>query len=283
MQPSPGQHPDAVNADLPQAWLQRVRERIEQPPARPRLHLQWGGHTIGSVEPALLQALWAKTPNWRDRLRLVDTASPVHAELSGAHLTALLAELAGALRDAGLAHAWRNEQLPVRSSDGSELGTIERAAVRPLGIATRAVHLCGTAPDGAHWVQLRSMTKATDPGRWDTLVGGMVAAGQSVLGALERETWEEAGLQLARLGELAPGGVVTVRGPSAAGAMAYTVETIDWYFCVVPEGVTPLNQDGEVERFERLAPDMLRERLLAGGFTAEAEVLLAAAAFGVVW
>ena len=72
---------------------------------------------------------------------------------------------------------------------------MERAVVRPLGITTFAVHLLAS-PDGRHWVQQRSLTKPNDPGLWDTLMGGMIPASDSMAQALERETWEEAGLRL---------------------------------------------------------------------------------------
>jgi hypothetical protein len=56
--------------------------------------------------------------------------------------------LAQALRVAGLAGAWRDELLAVTDEQGTALGVVERAAVRPLGIATRAVHLLARSPDG---------------------------------------------------------------------------------------------------------------------------------------
>jgi hypothetical protein len=62
--------------------------------------------------------------------------------------------------------------------------------VRPLGIATRAVHLVGVCADGSIWVQQRSEDKANNPGMWDTLMGGMVSAADGLAEALARETWE---------------------------------------------------------------------------------------------
>ena len=38
-------------------------------------------------------------------------------------------------------------------------------------------------------------------------------------------------------------------GPPTRAARGYVVEYIDWYRCVVPEGVVPVNQDGEVAQF----------------------------------
>jgi 8-oxo-dGTP pyrophosphatase MutT (NUDIX family) len=145
--------------------------------------------------------------------------------------------------------------------------------VRPLGIATRAVHLVAWTPDGTAWVQQRAHDKATDPGRWDTLVGGLVAAGESDAEALERETWEEAGLRLEALRDLRRSEGFVVRRPVREG---YLVEHVEVYEAVVPEGHVPANQDGEVAGFERIPPEALWQRLAADEFTLEAALMLAA-------
>jgi hypothetical protein len=71
------------------------------------------------------------------------------------------------LRAARRCGPWRDEQLRGRHP-GQRLGTVERGAVRVLGLATQAVHLVGVAPDGRHWVQQRALDKPNDPGLWDT-------------------------------------------------------------------------------------------------------------------
>jgi 8-oxo-dGTP pyrophosphatase MutT (NUDIX family) len=142
--------------------------------------------------------------------------------------------------------------------------------VRALGIPSFAAHLVGSAADGKVWVQQRAFDKATDPGAWDTLVGGLIGAGETTLGALERETMEEAGLVLARLDGLVHAGRVAVRRPVAEG---YMVEDIEVFHAVVPSGVAPVNQDGEVERFECLDLDALHARLAGGAFTLEAALV----------
>ena len=65
--------------------------------------------------------------------------------------TASLRQVALAMREAGVAHTWRDEQLAVTDSDGRMLGVVERAVVRPLGITTFAVHLTGVL---ARWPAL---------------------------------------------------------------------------------------------------------------------------------
>jgi ADP-ribose pyrophosphatase YjhB (NUDIX family) len=140
------------------------------------------------------------------------------------------------------------------------------------------VHLAGFAPDGRHWVQQRSMDKANDPGLWDTLMGGMIPAGESIERALERETWEEAGLRMAQLRALRNGGRLLTRRPSGEDANGYVVEWIHWYACVVPEGIEPRNQDGEVAQFALRSPQEVAAQLLGDEFTLEAAVVLSESA-----
>ena len=251
------------------AWLAQLHAAAQRPPARPRVPLWWQQATIGSVEPALCERVPSGLLHREQRSGEAGVA--LHGDL-----TATLAQLADALRSAGIAHAWRDEQLAVTDAAGQVHGSVERAVVRPLGIATRAVHLIGLAPDGWHWVQQRSLTKPNDPGLWDTLMGGMVPACDGLQEALERETWEEAGLRLAQLQDLVHGGVVRLARPTGDGGLGYVVETIDWWRCVVPEGVVPVNQDGEVAQFCRVEPADLVAALVGGAFTLEAALVFAA-------
>ena len=189
--------------------------------------------------------------------------------------TPRLNQLADLMKDAGLAGAWRDEQLAVHDASGLKIGTIERGAVRPLGIATLAVHLVGQSPDGRFWVQQRAFDKPTDPGKWDTLMGGMVSAGDTVETALERETWEEAGLNVAHLQSLRYGGRQSNCRPSSDGAAAYMNEYIEWYAATVPDGLMPINQDGEVAQFALMDEAQLLVAMQRGEFTLEAALIFA--------
>ena len=140
-----------------------------------------------------------------------------------------------------------------------------------MNITTRAVHLVGFAPDGSVWVQQRAFDKAVDPGRWDTLMGGQVSAGESIAETLERETQEEAGLAIADLIDVRHTDRITVRRPVAKG---YVIEHIEVFEATVPAALVPTNQDGEVERFECLPVAALLERLVAGALTLEATLIL---------
>ena len=242
------------------AWHAALAERAALPPLRPRRPLRLGGAVVGSVEDEV-------------GARLESAGLLLAGALPAGDADAALARIARWLHDEGLTARWRDELLAVTDETGAVHARIERSAVRPLGIATRAVHLLAWAPDGAAWVQQRAHDKATDPGAWDTLVGGLVAAGERDAEALERETWEEAGLRLAALQDLRRSEGFTMRRPVAEG---YLIERVEVYEAVVPEGLAPANQDGEVAGFARLARDELLRRLAAGAFTLEAALMLAA-------
>lgn len=226
---------------------------IGEPPAR-----------IGSIEASLAE-----------RMRLAGL--PLHASASqwrvAAPLDASLAAIAQWLHANRLGGRWRNELLAVTDPSFELLGVIERAAVRPLGITTFAVHLIAACAAGRVWVQQRARDKATDPGLWDTTMGGQVGAGESVADALARETWEEAGLAVSQLQDLRKVERIEFRRPVTEG---YLVEYIDVFEATLEDTLNPVNQDGEVQAFECLAPEALVERLLGEKFTLEAAVILAA-------
>lgn len=263
------------------AWHAALRAEADQAPRRTRWPLWAGESLIGSVEPDFLEAVQA---DCRLGQRAV-VQRVLRGEAQGWQVlgepTAALAQLALALRDAGLAHVWRNEQLAVTDARGRRIASIERAVVRPLGIPTRAVHLVGHDARQRVWVQQRALDKPNDPGKWDTLMGGMIAATDTLAAALARETWEEAGLRLERLRQVEYGGCVRIRRPSDDGGGAgYVVEDIDWYRCIVPEGLTPDNQDGEVECLRLMDRAELLALLHRGAFTTEAALILCEDLFG---
>lgn len=252
------------------AWREALRARADRPPLRPRQPLWWGDACIGSVEPELFQRAGLAGGRLVARcMRAGQEGWSLDGELSGT-----LAEVAGVLRERGLAHVWRDELLAVRAAGGEMLGVIERAAARPLGIATHAVHLAAVDEAGRHWVQQRAFDKATDPGLWDTLVGGMVPASDGLRQALRRETWEEAGLRLEQLRGLRHGGRTVTRRPAKEVPHGYVIETLDWFVATLPAGVLPQNQDGEVAQFRAMEPDEATRCLEAGTFTIDAAVIL---------
>ena len=257
-------------------WLAGLRAGATVAPLRPRVPLWAGQSVIGSVEADFLhQKCLQPFINGPHQLLKEEHPRELGWRLMG-DVSVSLNKLAKLLHDAGLAGAWRNEQLAVHDQFDHFKGTVERAAVRPLGIATTAVHLVGQAPDGRFWCQQRSFRKSNDPGLWDTLMGGMVSSADTVESALARETWEEAGLKVADLQPLRYGGRLTTRRPAADGnGSGYVIEDIDWYRCTVPEGLQPENRDGEVEQFVLMDTQQMLRKMEQGGFTTEAALILA--------
>lgn len=178
-------------------------------------------------------------------------------------LTAELNAAARRWQDAGWLNGWRDERFTAFGRDGAPLFELERAAFRPLGLTSRAVHLNGLSrlADGEvrMWVGRRSPDKAVDPNRMDNLVGGGVAAGESLRDALLREGWEEAGVGAERLETLAPAALLLAERPVQRGLHR---EWLYGYDLWLPDGVAPANQDGEVAEHRLLPLDEV-ERLLA--------------------
>ena len=56
------------------------------------------------------------------------------------------------LRDANCLRGWRDELLDVVAGE-DKLGVMERTALRPFGLPTKAVHLNAWTPDGRLWVR----------------------------------------------------------------------------------------------------------------------------------
>lgn len=258
-------------------WLQRLQAQANQPPATSRLPFYVQNLKIGSVEPVFIRHLALEANKDQREPLLKKERLSWHLGLGTGDVTSRLALLADALRRAGLAGAWRHELLAVRDESGVQIGSIERGAVRPLGLATQAVHLVGQSNDGRFWVQQRAWNKPNDPGKWDTLMGGMVSAHDTLETALARETWEEAGLLLADLQDLRHGGQQSNCRPSIDGSAGYMQESIEWYLCTLPNGLTPENQDGEVAQFALMDEAELLAAMQRGAFTTEAALILASA------
>ena len=258
-----------------QDWLKSLQAEANQQPALARVPFYAQNIKIGSVEPVFMHHLALQSNKYGCEQLLKEEQSGWRLILGQSDVTTCLNKLENLLRNAGLAGAWRNEQLAVCDELGRQIGTIERAAVRPLGIATLAVHLVGQTTDGRFWVQQRALNKPNDPGKWDTLMGGMVSSDDTVETALKRETWEEAGLHITELKELRHDGLKSNCRPSSDGAAGYMQEFIEWYVATVPDGLIPINQDGEVAQFALMDEAQLLAAMQRGDFTLEATLIMA--------
>ena len=209
-----------------------------------------GGERVGSVAKVHLPALAA----YPQSLRIA--ADGVWLTVPEAERDAALDRIARDLHGSGLILGWRDEIYAVCVAPTQPpLARIERAASRFWGTLTFGTHANGyvAAADGrpTHlWVAQRSLTKPTDPGLFDNLIGGGVPHGQTPLAALVREGWEEAGLSPAQMADARPGSVIRLLRDIPEGLQH---EWLYAYDLPLPRGLTPQNRDGEVANF-RLLP-----------------------------
>ncbi|MDH0734573.1 NUDIX hydrolase [Achromobacter spanius] len=201
-----------------------------------------------------------------------DAALHIGAHLTpGAALNAVLENTAQLLRQANCLRGWRDELLDVMDGD-DVLGVIERAAVRPLGLLTHAVHLNAWTPDGSMWVARRALSKSTDPGMWDTLVGGLAGCGEDLELALVRECGEEAGLDAPDLANRTP--LRTILRIHRRLPEGYQVEDVLTSTCVLAAGVRPANRDGEVMEIATVDVATVLRQIAEGEFTLEAALVI---------
>ena len=264
-----------LSISLPAGELQALFDRLihqAQQSAHPgSLRLRVAGYLCGWVFPAAANAL-SHLPG------VVTDTTGMHI---GAHLAAgqqldqLLATVANTLRAAGCAPGWRNELLDVWAEPGPEsfrIGAIERGVMRPLGLITRAVHLNAWSAKGGLWVAKRALTKATDPGMWDTLVGGLIGSAEDIDLALIRETDEEAGLEATDIADRSPLRVITRMNRRIPEGLQ--VEDVLTCECVLAEHIQPKNRDGEVMDIQCFAPEVVFQMLQRGEFTVEASIVI---------
>jgi len=242
---------------------ERLQARAHPPLPADLIPLHIAGSRVGDVQPEVAGFVADQIEEFvlkEGVLTIAGDMADVNAR------TALLARATARLRDAGLITGWRDEMVCVGTP---AVAVIERAACRPLGITTNAVHLNAYIDANTLLVARRAAHKQIDPGLWDNLVGGMVPAGESLHRALAREALEEAGLQIDRV-ELQRGRWFQMRRPVAEGLQS---EVIHVYDAFLPDGISLQNQDGEVDAIERRTMDEVINAIENDEFTLESALV----------
>lgn len=242
-------------------------QSIQEVPPEYSLPLTIAGKLAGFITPQALKAI-GHLPQVRTTATAVHFADPGTPRFE---LEPMLADIAIILRDAGLLKTWRDELLTVYA-EGEDLAKMERAAMRPLGLLTHAVHLNAWTPDLQLYIAKRAMTKASDPGMWDTLAGGLANGSEDLEHALLRETFEEAGLQE---------DVLTCRTPLRTLLRmhrrlpeGYQVEDILVSDCILPPHATPRNMDGEVSEIRIVSQQQAVQMIADRQITLEAALVI---------
>jgi len=262
--PKPLSHDDPARRS---ALYTQLAQRVQEHPPELARPLYVADRCCGWATHAACDAL-GRLPAVRVQADALRIGSGLAA---GPELDALLASVAQTLREADCLRGWRDELLDVTAAD-EHLGVIERAAMRPLGLLTRAVHLNAWTPDGRLWIARRALSKSTEPGMWDTLVGGLAGSREDLEQALLRECGEEAGLESAQLGGRSP--LRTILRMHRRLPEGYQVEDLLTSTCVLPAGTQPANRDGEVMEITHVSVDEAARRIADGEFTVEASLVI---------
>ena len=248
----------------------RLRSRADQRPAwidealrfEPGSLLPWvvGDDRVGWLRHDLRAVLGYR---WSSVFVPRDGALQLHERLDSIEARShAVAEVLAMLRQSGWVRGWRDEHYAVLGeTDNAIKLTMERAAVKRFGVRGRAAHLNGVVrtPAGISiWIAKRSESKPVDPGRFDNLVGGGIAAGSDVAATLIKECWEEAGIpaQLAARAGAVDGMRFECLDPEGVDANQIYAFDLE-----LPSDFVPSNQDGEVERFELVPSYRVREMI----------------------
>ena len=205
----------------------------------------------------------ARLADWPDVFEIDDTRVAIRSTLDD--FAARSAAVEGPLRalaTTGLIDGWRDEAYPVMSVWGDPaLLQMERAAVPHFGVRAWGVHMNGFVrrEDGLHmWVATRARDKPTYPGMLDNTVAGGQPIGIGPHDNLIKECGEEAGIPELLAKQARPVGVISYCHETLDGAKP------DQMFCYdleLPADFTPVNTDGEIDKFELWPIDRVAERV----------------------
>ncbi|KAG9410453.1 hypothetical protein AC1031_018493 [Aphanomyces cochlioides] len=165
------------------------------------------------------------------------------------------------------AEKWRDEAYGARRLDSmtEPWFRVDRSASTFFGISQFGCHLNGFVRHSAHphdlsiWLAVRDPSKAIDPGKLDSLVGGGLPWGVSPRENMLKECEEEAGFHRDQLAQdMISTGVLTWVSDEPYGLKFNTMHVYD---VALPPSWTPLNQDGEVASFKLWSVDEVLDAL----------------------
>ncbi|XP_026485695.1 uncharacterized protein LOC113393172 [Vanessa tameamea] len=235
------------------------------------------GHQVGLVRPDILKHLQRFPEVFRITGKVVELnpafrdyqerTSKVAGVLQGLRKENELCALKG----------WRDECFEVSTLFHHEsLLEMDRSATCLFGIRNYGVSVNGylfhPVKGLCIWLQQRSFTKQTWPGKWDCFVSGGLAVGYGILETCVKEVAEEASVMGELVKKLVPAGCVSFYFESERGLFPNTEYVYD---LELPLDFVPKNADGEVETFELLTAEECVQRALSPHFkTTSAPVLM---------
>lgn len=136
-----------------------------------------------------------------------------------------------------------------------------------LGIRNYGVDINGYVRDPKRglciWLQQRSDTKQTWPGKWDNMVGGGLSVGYGIKETAIKEAAEEASIPNDLVKHIVSAGCVSFFFESDRGIFPNTEFVFD---LELPVDFTPTNADGEVQAFELLPAKECIEKIFSRDF-----------------
>lgn len=228
------------------AYMDRIRECSVYDPSK-YVPFMVDDDCIGQIKVETVESL----RGYNDVFALTDEAVCLQAGLNGFdERTAAFSRVTAAMRQDGLVPGWRDEPYPVGAAFNlPPLFEMERAAVPLFGVRGYGVHMNGWLSRGTDtymWVGRRSLSKPTGPGKLDQMVAGGQPAGLSLFDNLIKECDEEAGIPEDIAVQAKPVGTISYLTGRAEGLRNDVLFNFD---LEVPDGFTPVNQDGEVAEF----------------------------------
>ncbi|AFZ83390.1 NUDIX-family hydrolase [Candidatus Kinetoplastibacterium blastocrithidii TCC012E] len=167
---------------------------------------------------------------------------------------------------------WNNELLDIIGPNYEILGYIERSAARILGFKTRSVHMNSWLNNKELWVSKRSHKKTIDPGKLETIVGGLVSKGEKPEQALTRECYEEANLIERNI--LASSKLSRIFNIKKNTEEGYQIEELLSKTSLLKESFYPKNNDGEVAIFKKMRIEEITPEILSDSFTIESSIII---------
>ena len=186
----------------------------------------------------------------------------------------LLQNTALGWHESGAYDGWRNEKFTVTDISGNPLFDLERSAFRPLGFLSHAIHINAWLERNQQqyfWIGKRSPFKAVSPNKLDTLVGGGIAAGETIFQAAIREGFEEAGLPEKYIKNQTPSGQIFSLRKVHRGLHREILHIFD---ILLPDNWQPENQDGEVAGFTLMSPNEIVHAIINDEFMNDAALAL---------
>ncbi|XP_055711662.1 uncharacterized protein LOC129806876 [Phlebotomus papatasi] len=161
---------------------------------------------------------------------------------------------------------WRDEFYEVKTKHLALL-KMDRSATCLFGVRNYGVDINGYVKHPSRglciWLQQRSDTKQTWPGKWDNMVGGGLSVGYGIKETAIKEAAEEASIPEHLTRNLVSAGCVSFFFESERGLFPNTEFVFD---LELPTDFVPSNSDGEVQAFELLPAKECYERLFSPDF-----------------